>query len=59
MTEKPAEELVTDGVELSKAELAWIRAQAKKAAELKHGRSKYIPHQGLRERARRVRRREV
>lgn len=50
------EELVTVNVELSKAELAWIRKQQhrrERAAE-----SKYVAHQGLKERTRRLRRRE-
>lgn len=50
------EELVTVNVELSKAELAWIRKQQKARAGALG--SKYVAHQGLKERTRRLRRRE-
>jgi hypothetical protein len=55
-TRREGEELVTEGLEISKSELAWIRAQAKKEHERLAGRSKFVPHQGLRERTRRLKR---
>ena len=47
------------GLELTKAERAWILAQAKKEHARLQGRSKFVPHQGLRERTRRLKGRDA
>jgi hypothetical protein len=43
---------------LTKLEQDWVVKHAKKAARVLQGSSKYWPHQGRKERARRLRRRE-
>ncbi len=55
VTETPREEPppTADGLVLSTREQVWVRNQYRK----EHGSSKYIPHQGTRERQRRLRRR--
>lgn len=54
MSKARDEELVTDGLELSPRERAWIRAQAKREARRRGETSKFVPHQGLKERTRRL-----
>jgi hypothetical protein len=39
-------------------EVAWLARERKKAVERTEGRSQYVPHQGRRERARRLARRK-
>ncbi len=41
---------------LTPLESAWVVQQARKAARTLHGSSKFVPHQGKRERLRRLRR---
>lgn len=43
-----------DTLDITRDERLWLARQALKQAKQVHGRSKYVPHQGKREQARRV-----